>query len=529
MPSDCISYQESGYFTNLIVDYLNQKPVLESLYNRFSSIENFEAQIAEKAANFPLENRSILANEIKSQYSNITTSKKTLANIELLNENTTYTITTGHQLNLFSGPLYFLYKIVSTINLCKSLKEKHPKANFVPIYWMATEDHDFDEINHFQLNGKKIIWEKESFGPVGRLSTAGLEDVYELFVNEIGIGENADYLKQLFENSYLKHKNLADATRYLANILFKEDGLVILDGDSNSLKKLFIPFVKKELLEQTSYKEVNQTIEILKEYNVQVNPREINLFYIEDNLRERIILEEGKYKINNTKIQFTEDEILEVLNNNPEKFSPNVILRPLYQEVILPNLAYIGGGGELAYWLELKTNFEKNNITFPILVLRNSVVIATKKQVEKADKLELNWKDLFLNQQELFEKKTKENSEFTIDFTSQKEFLQSQFENLYKIAEKTDASFVGAVAAQEKKQLKGLDNLEKRLLKAEKRKYADEMERLFNLQNALFPNQSLQERKENFSSFYNEIGAEFIEQLRFTLNPLETNFTILEV
>ena len=136
---------------------------------------------------------------------------------------------------------------------------------------------------------------------------------------------------------------------------------------------------------------------------------------------------------------------------------------------------------------------------------------------------------MFLNQQELFEKKTKENSEFTIDFTSQKEFLQSQFENLYKIAEKTDESFVGAVAAQEKKQLKGLDNLEKRLLKAEKRKYADEMERLFNLQNALFPNQSLQERKENFSSFYNEIGVEFIEQLRSTLNPLETNFTILEV
>jgi bacillithiol biosynthesis cysteine-adding enzyme BshC len=527
MPSDCISYQESGYFTNLIVDYLNQKPVLESLYNRFSSIENFEAQIAEKSANFPTENRYVLVAELLSQYSNISPSKKTLANIDSLKESNTYTITTGHQLNLFTGPLYFLYKIISTINLCKSLKEKHPEANFVPIYWMATEDHDFEEINHFQLNGKKIIWEKQSFGPVGRLSTAGLEDVFELFESEIGIGENADYLKQLFKNSYLNYENLADATKYLADTLFQEDGLVILDGDSKSLKKLFIPYVKIELLQQTSFKEVTHTIEILKDYNVQVNPREINLFYIQYDLRERIILENKIYKVNNTKIQFTEDQILEELNNFPEKFSPNVILRPLYQEVILPNLAYIGGGGELAYWLELKSNFEKNEIAFPILVIRNSVVIATKKQVEKADKLGLNWKALFLNQQELFEQKTKENSEFDIDFTSQKEFLKSQFENLYKIAEKTDASFVGAVAAQEKKQLKGLDNLEKRLLKAEKRKYADEMERLFNLQNALFPNQSLQERKENFSSFYNEIGSDLIKKLKDQLNPLDTNFTIL--
>jgi bacillithiol biosynthesis cysteine-adding enzyme BshC len=529
MPSDCISYQESGYFTNLIVDYLAQKPDLESLYNRFSSIENFEYQIAEKGMNFPQENRTILVAELQLQYSKITTSKQTLTNINLLQESNTYTVTTGHQLNLFSGPLYFLYKIISTIDLCKSLKQKYPEANFIPIYWMATEDHDFDEINHFQLNGKKIIWEKESFGPVGRLSTSGLEDVYELFANEIGIGENAEYLKQLFKNSYLDHNNLADATRYLANALFQEDGLIILDGDSISLKKLFNPFAKKELLNQTSFKEVSNTIKLLKEYNVQVNPREINLFYIENDLRERIILESGIYKVNNTKIQFTESQILEELNNHPEKFSPNVILRPLYQEVILPNLAYIGGGGELAYWLELKSNFEKNKITFPILVLRNSVVITTKKQVEKADKLNLSWEALFLNQQELFEKKTKENSEFDIDFSSQKEYLKLQFKNLYIIAEKTDKSFLGAVSAQEKKQLKGLDKLEKRLLKAEKRKYADEMERIFNLQNSLFPNQSLQERKENFSSFYNQLGNELLTKLKSNLDPMSSNFTILEV
>ncbi len=228
----------------------------------------------------------------------------TSGNIQLLKDANTFTITTGHQLNLFTGPLYFIYKIASTINLCKQLKNEFPDHNFVPIYWMATEDHDFEEINYFNFKGKKVKWNKESFGPVGRLSTEGLQEVFELFSDELGIGSNADYLRNLFIKSYLEHEHLADATRFLANELFKTEGLVIVDGDSKPLKKLFIPYVKKELLEQNSLKNVMETNEQLKDYFVQVNPREINLFYIEDNLRERIIFEDNKFKINNTKYLF---------------------------------------------------------------------------------------------------------------------------------------------------------------------------------------------------------------------------------
>jgi bacillithiol biosynthesis cysteine-adding enzyme BshC len=244
---------------------------------------------------------------------------------------------------------------------------------------MATEDHDFEEINYFNFKNKKIKWNRESSGPVGRLSTEGLDLVFEQFSNEIELGENATYLKNLFENSYLKHSNLADATRFLANELFKNEGLVILDGDSVELKKLFIPYIKKELLEQSSFTNVSKTNLLLKDYFVQVNPREINLFYIEDNLRERIIFEDGIYKINNTVLHFTESEILTEIENHPEKFSPNVITRPLYEEVILPNLCYIGGGGEIAYWLELKSNFEENNVTFPILLLTKLCFINNSK------------------------------------------------------------------------------------------------------------------------------------------------------
>ena len=529
MPNDCITYQNSGYFSRLIVDYLDQKAELKSLYNRFPTLENFKLQIEEKSKNFPIENREILANALLNQYQKFEISEATSKNIELLKKSNTYTITTGHQLNLFTGPLYFLYKIISVINLTKELKNTYPENNFVPIYWMATEDHDFDEINYFNFKGNKVQWKKESNGPVGRLNNSGLEEVFEQFSNELGIGNNANYLRELFKKSYLEHENLADATRYLANELFKNEGVVIIDGDDSELKKLFIPFAKNELIHQTSFKKVNETLPLLKEYNVQVNPREINLFYIQDNLRERIIFENGNFKINNTLLSFSESEMVTELENNPKNFSPNVILRPLYQEVILPNLCYIGGGGEIAYWLELKSNFEANNITFPILLVRNSVLLVTEKQASKLDKLNVSWEEIFLSQQSLSDKKTIEFSKFIIDFSEQKAILQKQFETLHEIAFQTDKSFTGAVKAQEKKQIKGLENLEKRLLKAERKNHAAKLERIFEIQNELFPNKSLQERNQNFSSFLNEIDNydSFLSKIANNLKPLEQKFTII--
>ena len=529
MPSDCISFQNSGYFTPLVVDYLDQKPELQQLYHRFPAVENFEKQIEEKQSQFTSSTRKILVSALEKQYASINSSASTQRNISSLLDSNTFTITTGHQLNLFTGPLYFLYKIISTINLTKELKAKYPHQNFVPVYWMATEDHDFEEINYFTFRGKKIRWNTASSGPVGRLSTEGIDAVFEVFKKEVGGGQNAEYIKKLFEDTYLKHQNLADATRYLANELFGSNGLVILDGDDAALKQIFAPYVKEELLHQKSYQEVQRTIAQMKPYSIQVNPREINLFYIEDNLRERIVFEKDIYKINNTSLQFSKEEILDLLENNPQKFSPNVILRPLYQEVILPNLCYIGGGGELAYWLELKAFFDAVAVPFPILLLRNSVLLYTDKQASKADKLGLTWQQLFQKQSELITAKTKEISEFPIDLSIQKEHLSNQFHYLHVLANQTDKSFSGAVKAQEAKQIKGLEHLEKRLLKAQKRKYADELNRIVSLQNELFPNQGLQERSANFSEFYIEFGATLIEKLMDRLRPLDHEFTIVEL
>lgn len=524
-----ITFQNSGYFSKLMVDYLNQAEKLKPLYQHFPTLANFKLQIEAKQQHFSIEKRRVLHDALVEQYQGIDLSAATKQNIALLREENTFTITTGHQLNLFTGPLYFLYKIVSTINLTVELKQQYPAYNFVPVFWMATEDHDFEEINHFYFQDKKICWDQESKGPVGRLSTATLDKVYEVFKGQLNAGDNAKKLKILFEESYLNHDNLADATRYLANALFESYGLVIVDGDHAQLKSLFAPSIQQELLQQNAILEVEKTYTILEDYFVQVTPRDINLFYIQDQLRERIIWDQDRFKINNTTLSFSKEEILAELSNHPERFSPNVILRPLYQETILPNLCYIGGGGELAYWLQLKPVFDLHQVDFPMLLLRNSVLLATEKQVKKLDKLQLTWSDVFAPAEVLLQKKSAELSDVSFDFDAQRQVLQQQFDQLRALAQQTDASFIGAVNAQEKKQIKGLDHLEKRLQKAEKKKNKEVLDRILAIQLELFPKNSLQERYYNFAQFYQESGDDLIQKLVEQLRPLDHDFDIITV
>ena len=525
-----IPFKKTGFFSDMMIDYLDENSRLKPFYNNFPNTKGFYNQIEEKKKSFRLQNRIVLSDALHNQYKGFAISDKTQENIDLLKKQNTFTVTTGHQLNLFTGPLYFLYKIISTINLAEELSEKFPENQFIPVYWMATEDHDFDEINYFNFDGKKVLWNRKDGGAVGRFSTEGLEQVFNVFTEHLGNSKNAEYLKELFSRGYLQHNNLADATRFIANELFAEYGLVIIDGDDNSLKELFTPFVKQELENQVSYREVTNTIARLEEnYNIQVNPREINLFYLGDDFRERIVFENGVYKINNTALVFTKEELLLELKNNPKAFSPNVIMRPLYQEVILPNLCYIGGGGEQAYWLELKSYFDAVEVPFPILLLRNSVQVLSEKQAKKLSNLNITKEEIFLNQHELLSKKVIENSDLEISFKDKKEFLKKQFLELKEVATKTDVTFLNAVNAQERKQIKGLENLEKRLLKAEKKRQNDLIERITKLQNSLLPNQSLEERQRNFSDYYLEYGNTFIKTLKTVLKPLELEFTILEL
>ena len=533
MPTHCIPFRDTNYFSSLICDYLDEKEALKPFYNRFPKLENFKGQIEEKQSSFNNETRQVLVRSLKKQYTNTSASERTQTNINLLENSNTFTVVTGHQLNLLTGPLYFFYKIISTINLCKALTSEYPEYNFVPVYWMASEDHDFAEINFFNFKGKKVQWNREASGAVGDLSLEGLDQVFEAYGSQLPSTSNASELKTLFKQAYLNHSNLSEAMRYLVNTLFKDFGLVIVDGNDRDLKRCFIPYLEEELTKQTSFSKVseaNQHLNALEgHYKIQVNPRKINLFYITEGIRERITENENVYFVNNTNISWSKSELLKEVNDFPERFSPNVIMRPLYQEVLLPNLCYIGGGGELAYWLQLKSNFDSHDVVFPMVLLRNSALLISEKQNEKCHNLNMVVSDLFLNQEVLKTKVTEQISAIDIDFSPQKEHLKQQFKALYDLAEQTDGSFKGAVAAQEQKQINGLEHLEKRLLKAQKRKLSDHINRVVELQNDLFPNQSLQERYMNFSEFYLEYGTDLIPKLIRSLQPLQGEFSIVEI
>ena len=533
METSHIPIKATGRFSQLICDYLDENKKLEQFYNNFPKIESFKDQIERKKISYSKEHRNILVNVLKDQYNGINVTEEVKKQLELIGKENTFTITTGHQLCLMTGPLYFIYKIISTINLCKQLKEKYPELNFVPIYWMASEDHDFDEINSFQFKNNYFTWKKDYKGAVGQLSLNDLQKVLDNFESILDNKIESIQIKSLIRKSYRKAKNLAEATFLLVNELFGKNGLIVIEPNNKKLKAQFSPFIKDELLNQKNHSEVIKQTELLKNiygknYSSQVTPRVINLFYLTKKYRYRIEKIDKGFSLIGTEKKFSKQEILELLDKHPERFSPNVILRPLYQEVILPNICYIGGAGEIAYWLQLKKMFDRNNVLFPSLLLRNSVLLYSEKQKNKTLKLNLNVTDLFLNREKLINQKIQQLSKINLDLSFLKKKLKKQFIFLKDLSDKTDKSFIGAVRAQEKKQINGINKLEKRLHKAQKRVYEDELNRLTHLHDQLFPNDQLQERNFNFFTFYHEIGHKMIPILLNALDPLATNFTLIK-
>ncbi|AKD05534.1 bacillithiol biosynthesis cysteine-adding enzyme BshC [Pontibacter korlensis] len=513
-----IDYAATGAFSKTITDYLCCSEQLQPFYNHFPTLEAFEAQLKEKS--FSETQRQTLHQALQEQYTSLSSvNPKVQQKIDLLLQPNTFTITTGHQLNIFTGPLYFVYKIITAINTCKQLQEKYPNYNFVPVYWMATEDHDFAEINHFSLFGKQYTWESDQSGAVGRFSTKDMEPLLAELPEAYPI----------FEEAYRNSKNLADATRAITHALFGEYGLVSIDGDHAALKKALTPVVEKELTEQLSNKLVEEANAQLEElgYKPQVYSREINLFYLTDGLRERIVREEGKYKILNTDISFSLEEIQQEAKEHPERFSPNVILRPLYEELILPNLAYIGGGAEVAYWFQLKKLFEAYQVAFPMLMLRNSALYISRGNANRMHKLGLQPLDLFQDYQELKKQLSDQLHDEEINLEAQRQAVAAAFAEVEKLAESIDPTLVKAVGAEAQKANNSLQMLEKKISKARDSKHEQTFKQLENLKDKLFPGGSLQERKDNLLT-YQTNNPDFIPALVEAFDPLEFKFTILE-
>jgi bacillithiol biosynthesis cysteine-adding enzyme BshC len=521
-----IPFRKTGQLNDLVLDYLDQKEELKPFYNRFPNVKSFKDQIKEKS-NQTIDRQS-LVDVLKEQYSDLNASKSTQKNIQSLLQNNTYTITTGHQLNLATGPLHFIYKILSTINLTESLSKAYPDHNFVPVYWMATEDHDFAEINHFYFNSHKFFWDHSAQGKTGAITTEGLEKVWTQ-LNEFSNGAwHINELVELFKQAYSK-PNLSEATRFLANELFGKYGLVVLDADDQRLKRSFIDVMKSDLFENTSSDIIEKSVEELKQlgYNIQVNPREINLFYLTEGSRERIVRDGDEWKVLNSHVHWKRNSLEKELKEHPERFSPNVTLRPIYQEVILPNLAYLGGGAEVSYWLELKALFDSLSIPFPMIMLRNMVLVLNDQAQKKIEQLGVEPENVFLPKHDLTRSLVKETAECDISIDKEINQLSILNEELKKKITQVDASLVPAAEAELTRRIKGLKRLEKKMIRVEKRKQKETVQRIEDLYSAVYPVGKVQERFENYSTMYAHWGRSFIDDVKANLDPLDFQMVLL--
>ena len=527
--STSLSFPETGKFSSLMEHYLNGHSDLDPFIG-FPFERSALKEVAEKRGQFPVD-RSLLQSTLQRQYEHLGVLPEAVqSNLTALGDDKTYTITTGHQLCLFTGPLYFVYKIASAIRMAKDAQEAMPGVRMVPVYWMATEDHDFAEVNHANVFGRKLVWEQEKGGAVGHLTTDTLNEVFSTLEEMLGSREGAaDLLRQL-QNAYHDTANLAEATRQLVHELFGRYGLLIIDADDAALKRSLIPVALDEFSSSTSFGLVQAQSEKLADlgYKTQVHPREINLFWMEDGVRERIVREGDRYQVLNTELSFSKEELENTLNEHPEKFSPNVVLRPLYQELILPNLAYIGGGGELAYWFQLKPVFDHFNAFYPMLVLRNSFMWVDLGAKKKLDKLDVSINDLFADSETLVKEYALKHALVDPTLDEQKQVLEEMMNAVAERAATIDASLRNAVQAEGQRMVKSLDGVEKRMVKAEKKRQETAVNQLTKLQQKLFPNQGLQERHDNFLPLYLRGGDEWIHALVQEADPFRKAFTILE-
>src|SRR5665647_12177 len=526
--SQYIPYSETGKFSKIVLDYINESGDLKDFYEHSVSIEGIKGAIAQRK-NFNT-NRQLLVEQFNIQYQAINDSDKIKGNIELLLSDKTFTICTAHQPNIFTGHLYFIYKILHTIKLADDLKKQLPEYNFVPVFYIGSEDADLDELNHIVIDGEKYVWETKQKGAVGRMKVDdNLIKLVEKISGRLSVEKFGTELVELLKTCFTKNATIQDATFLFLHHLFKEYGLLILLPDNPAFKKEMLSIFEDDIFNHTSSKIVSKTSEQLaKKYKAQAYPREINLFYLKNDLRNRIVSVEDHFVVHDTDIVFSKEEIKTELEQHPERFSPNVILRGLFQEIILPDVAWIGGGGELAYWLQLKDLFKNYFVPFPVLIVRNSFLIVEEKYQKLIKKLGIESIGLFKGSQVLFNEMVNRESNYKLNLEDEKLQFREVYKKIKSLVKEIDSTLEQHSAALETRQLKALSSLEKKMLRAEKRKFNAQKNQLTKIFSALFPNEGLQERTENFMLFYSRWGNDFIKMLYENSLTLEQEFCILE-
>ncbi len=513
-----VSPGQTALYTPLVGDYLAQQPALQAFYAHAPTPDGVVATASARHS-FPAAQRALLADVLRHQYADLWTSPAVRDNLAALTDPRTFTITTGHQLNLFGGPLYFLYKIVSAVRTAHAMNAHDPTRRYVPVFWLASEDHDFDEIRFFNLPDRRVVWDSHQTGAVGRFRLDGLATLLD-HVPEADAALQAAYRTQ---------PTLAAATRYLVNHLFGDQGVLVLDADEPRCKSLLTPVIQDELTESAAARAGQATTEALTQagYSPQIHLRDLNFFYLTDQHRARLVRHaEGHFEALGTGQTFGADELLALAETHPERFSPNVALRPLYQEMLLPNVAYVGGPAEVAYWLQLKGIFDRFAVPYPVVLPRHAALIVDQKSSRLMHRLGFAPDQLLADEAALIADYLHRHGEGLSDLQAEWQAVADVFAHVRAKATQADPTLTGFVAARQRAAEKLFEQLSKRLRRAETDREALALRQLRDLRERLFPAGKLQERHTNFLAF-RATHPDLVAQLMAAFAPFDFRFCVL--
>jgi len=517
-----------GGFTQLYRDYINDFQKVQRFFEiDFHDLESLKKYAHRLEQRF--RHREILVEVLLQQNQQYGVGSVSLDNIRLLANEKTFAVVTGQQVGMFGGPLYTIYKTITTIKLANKLSSIYPEYKFVPIFWLEGEDHDYEEVNkvgllnsdHTQTTVDYLVNGKQSaknMGPVGEIIfDDSIDTFYSNLLKTLGSSEFRQSLIELLSSAYRPGVTFNHAFASLMNKYFDGEGLVFISANDKRFKQLLSPIFQKELSEypRVSQSIIQQSAELEEDYHAQIKTKALNLFYFFKGGRYFIEPRENDFSLKGTRHFIPKEELLRIAVENPELLSPNVALRPICQDTILPTLVYVAGPSEIAYYAQLKKVYQYFELTMPMIYPRATVTLTEEKLERIMDKYQLDFVELFGDVEKINQKIIDLVSEIKIDemFNEASRRIDDLTNEMKFGINYIDTTLMGALENTRMKIEQQVFLLKEKVAEAQKRKYDIALRQIAKVTNFIVPNKNFQERELSIVHFMNKHGLDFIRNL----------------
>lgn len=533
-----INFSDIAGHSNIFLDYLNEFENVEKYFKLNFRKKNDYSYVFESLLQKQRPHKNKIVSIISNQYSGLKLSNQTDFNINLLKKDNTIAIVTGQQLGLMGGPLYTFYKIITAIKLADFFNSKYEAYNFVPVFWLEGDDHDFEEVRSFTIINKdndlqNVMYddghdEEYNRGSIGKLGiNKNIRDVFKELNESLRGTEFTDDILDKLYSFYNEESTFKSAFKKLLHHLFDEYGLIIFDPQEKQVKELLKPVFKYEIENFRTHANISveRSAELEDVYHAQVKVKPLNLFYSDESGRHPLEPSENEFKLKGKKKRFTKEDLLDYIDTYPENFSPNVVLRPIAQDYLIPTGIYVGGPGEISYFAQVIPFYSEFDVIQPILYPRISATIVEKSATKIMSKFNLDYSDFYFGEQYVTDKVVKdlESVKVSKEIKQTSKTIEDSFNSLNDKLLEVDPTLKGVLEKSKGRIMQTLETLEDKTSKAQEKKYETSIRQVGKAIDLLYPYAKLQERELNFIYFVNKYGMDFLKLLynQLALNKFE--------